>query len=124
MISVYFYLIIDLNKLLQEKCDNKTDNIWRRNHVGLTVGYNLFIHGGISETGKYLSDSFCLNYNTLKWFTVETKGNGPGKVAFHSGVVVYPLWKRSNNHFNLFRFPDTLVNSTRNSSVNLFITTR
>ena len=39
----------------------------RKNHVAELVGNHMFVHGGISEDGDYLNDSYLLGFHPIKW---------------------------------------------------------
>jgi hypothetical protein len=91
-----------------EKCYNKKDVPWRRNHIAECVGYHMLIHGGISEYGEFLADCYMLDLISYVWTRLEPKGSGykPIGVAHHSSSFVITSDKRQHSQFHIFKYPD------------------
>ena len=88
----------------------------RRNHVACLVGQQMFIHGGIDESGEYLDDSYLLSLgNNYKWVKPKIIKLGQNnifpKLAFHSCCLVVPSDIQNNPKFNIYKFPEFAVNS-------------
>ena len=78
----------------------------RRYHCAAMVGKHMLIQGGLSEKNSFLSDAAVLNMRAMKWKTVEIQGTGPGHIAFHSAVSVYPA-DSDTSALSLFRTPES-----------------
>ena len=79
----------------------------RRNHIAISVGNQMFIHGGIDEEGNYLSDCYLLNYNPFKWINVSISEDTPSPVlAYHKCCLVLPEDIRINPRLSIYRIPD------------------
>ena len=74
--------------------------VMRRYHSAAVVGKHMLVYGGLSEKNVFLGDCIVLNLESWKWKTVEIHGKGPGRLAFHSTVSVYPGF--SSESFDLF----------------------
>lgn len=79
----------------------------RRYHCAAVVGKHMLVHGGLSDKNSFLSDAAVLNMRAMKWKTVEIQGKGPGHIAFHSAVAVYPADIVNNSGLSLFRTPES-----------------
>lgn len=99
---------VDQNRVSIEKCYNKKDVKWRRNHIAGQVGYCMLIHGGIDDNGEFLSDSYILDIESLRWNELLAKEDHfkPFPVAYHSACVVLTSEKRTLNNFSIYKFPD------------------
>ena len=78
----------------------------RRNHIGCTIGNQMFIYGGIDEFDEYLNDCYILNYRPLQWNIpiIEKKVRMP-YLAYHSCCLVIPQDIRENPNFSIYNFP-------------------
>ena len=79
----------------------------RRYHCAAIVGKHMLVHGGLNEKNAFLNDAAVLNLKGMKWKTVEVQGAGPGYIAFHTAVAVYPPDVVSSPDLSLFRLPET-----------------
>ena len=88
----------------------------RRNHVAISVGNQMFVHGGIDENGNYLNDCYLLNYNPIKWLSCSIHENTLSPtLAFHKCCLVLPEMSRINPRLNIYRLPE---GGTKRSSIN------
>lgn len=64
----------------------------RKNHVCCQIGNQMIVHGGITEEGIYLSDTFSLNLETSKFMPLMVVDNGlmPER-AWHCSSVLAPI---------------------------------
>jgi hypothetical protein len=61
----------------------------RKNHVACLVGTEMFVHGGLSEEGEYLDDSYFLNLaGVMKWTKLNYQKQAPPRLAFHACCLV------------------------------------
>ena len=58
---------IDSNLIINTNLSTKSYLKLRKSHIALSVGNQMFVHGGISENNEYLNDIGLLSYNPLKW---------------------------------------------------------
>ncbi len=77
----------------------------RRNHIGVSIGNQMFIHGGIDEDDNYLKDCYLLNYSPLKWQNIITSEYIP-QLAFHKCCLVLPKSIRKNKYLNIYKIPE------------------
>ena len=78
---------------------------YRRNHISIFIGTNMFIHGGINENGKILNDSYILNINKLKWYKcIIDKNCFWPKLYGHACSLVVPLSNLCNPKFNIYSY--------------------
>jgi hypothetical protein len=50
------------------QCENYQKVLWRRNHIAISVGNCMIIHGGIDDDDiNYLNDIWYFDYEKLKW---------------------------------------------------------
>ena len=81
----------------------------RRNHISCMIGSHMFIHGGISEKGEYLNDSYILNLNPYRWSSLTfSKYSIPPTLAYHSCALVVPSDISNNPKFNIYKYPDNI----------------
>jgi hypothetical protein len=97
---------IDTHMLLHPKCENRRDVKWRRNHVAVVVGHQMFINGGIDEHDQYLYDSHLLDLKKHVWYKLKNKDKSP--VAFHAATLVITS-DRKLNEFSFFKFYNEIV---------------
>lgn len=85
--------------------------VMRRYHSAAIVGKHMVIYGGLSEKNAYLGDCMVLNLDSWKWKSVEIHGKGPGPIAFHAVISVFPGF--NNEQTRLFSSPpSTIPNSS------------
>jgi hypothetical protein len=85
--------------------------VMRRYHSAAIVGKHMVIYGGLSEKNVYLGDCMVLNLESWKWKSVEIHGKGPGPLAFHAAISVFPGF--NNEQTRLFSSePSTIPNSS------------
>lgn len=75
--------------------------VMRRYHSAAIVGKHMLIYGGLSEKNGFLGDLALLNLKNRRWKEVQTAGEGPGSVAFHAAVAIYPGF--NSEDYLLFR---------------------
>ncbi len=81
----------------------------RRNHISCMIGSHMFIHGGISDKGEYLSDSYILNLNPIRWSSLTfSKYTISPKLAYHSCSLVVSSDIRESQKFNIYHYPDNI----------------
>ena len=81
----------------------------RRNHISCMIGSHMFIHGGISDKGEYLNDSYILNLNPIRWSSlIFSKYTIHPKLAYHSCALVVSSDIRESIKFNIYHFPDNV----------------
>ena len=81
----------------------------RRNHISCMIGSHMFIHGGISEKGEYLSDSYLLNLNPYRWSSLTfSKYTIPPTLAYHSCALVVSSDISNNPKFNIYKYPENI----------------
>lgn len=82
------------------------------------------IYGGINSNGKLLEDLQILNVDVMHWLMpkVSFENAKPGKLAYFSMTVVYPLSIRNQSNFDIFHLPHTQDEhfNHRNSGIYLF----
>lgn len=78
----------------------------RRYHCAAMVGKHMLVQGGLSDKNSFLSDAAVLNMRSMKWKTLEMQGEGPGHIAFHTAVAVYPA-DLATSALSLFRTPES-----------------
>jgi hypothetical protein len=107
---------VDQNRVSIERCYNKSNVKWRRNHIAGQIGYCMLVHGGIDDTGEFLADSYTLDLESFRWNELIAKEDHfkPSPVAYHSACVVLTSEKRMLNNFSIYKFPD-LSKSPMNS---------
>lgn len=95
-------------KVSYERCYNKLNLRWRRNHIAEAIGTHMYIHGGIDENGDFLHDSFILDLESFRWNEVYPKETNfrPFSVAYHSSCLVVTSDKRNHSNFNIYKFPE------------------
>lgn len=54
-------------------CFTKSTLKLRKNHIAQVVGSIMLIHGGISEEGEYLNDTYMFSLTSLKWMPVSVQ---------------------------------------------------
>ena len=77
----------------------------RRNHISVSIGNQMFIHGGIDEDDNFLKDCYVLNYSPLKWQNINTSDYIP-QLAFHKCCLVLPKSIRKNKYLNIYKIPE------------------
>ena len=70
-----------------KKIINRKEVEWRRNHIAIAIGSIMFIHGGIDDNGKLMSDYWILDFTNYKWYKLETKGIPPPALAHHCCTI-------------------------------------
>ncbi len=81
----------------------------RRNHISCMIGSHMFIHGGISDKGEYLNDSYILNLNPIRWSSLTfSKYTIYPKLAYHSCSLVVSSDIRESQRFNIYHYPDNI----------------
>lgn len=75
--------------------------VMRRYHSAAIVGKHMLVYGGLSEKNGFLGDLVLLNMKNRRWKEVQAAGEGPGAVAFHAAVAVYPGF--NSEQYLLFR---------------------
>lgn len=95
-----------MNKFYSEKPNNKNDIYWRRNHVAVRVGTSMFVHGGIDENEKTLSDFIVYDLVRSYWMKLECKGEKSPAIAYHSAELVCEWDRESNLNFNIYKTPE------------------
>ena len=90
----------------------------RRNHIASSIGNQMFIHGGINESGKYLNDSYLLSYKPLKWNIpiINSKIELP-PMAYHSCCLVIPEKIRNSSKFNIYKSTDDIKDVNINDNI-------
>lgn len=70
-------------------CQNYKNVPWRRNHLGIGIGYTMLVFGGIDDDEKYLNDMWIFDIQKYKWSPLlfRSKLRIP-QIAFHSGCLV------------------------------------
>ena len=95
----------------------------RKNHVSELVGNHMFVHGGISDEGDYLNDSYLLTFSPIKWKKCEIKRglNDEDKSPYLSGhsccLVVSDEF--NNNKLNIYNIPLLKTGSKIQSRVSI-----
>ena len=64
--------------------------VMRRYHSASMVGKHMLVYGGLSEKNAVLGDLLVLSMENYHWNEVKATGEGPGPLAFHTSVAVYP----------------------------------
>ena len=112
--------VITYNPLDKKWVDLKCDGTileHRRYHSATIVGKHLLVYGGINSSEVYLSDIMVLTLgrannreskiNSFKWFKATSKGVKPGKLAFHTALLVLnPERHRAPVPIDLFNIPE------------------
>jgi hypothetical protein len=95
--------IFDINKeqFFYPQCENYRQVLWRRNHIAISIGFCMIIHGGIDDENNYLNDLWYFDYNKLKWSPLyyKTSINIPS-ISYHSCVLISQN-QNNNNNFNI-----------------------
>jgi hypothetical protein len=121
-----YTLLCDLEIFnLQEKSwssplvNTKTTLQLRRNHIAEIIGHHMIVHGGVSENGEYLNDTFLLSLNgSLKWTTCIINDDTPGPtLAGHSHCLVLPHDFKYNPRMHIYKYPELGVGRLQNSRV-------
>lgn len=109
-----YYIIIGTNSIIVEKCYNKGECEWRRNHVAQTIGKQMILFGGITESGSFADDINVLDMTTFRWTKIYAKGSRPGPIAFMAScLVIQPERKRINDeNFDIYKLPDVSTKSS------------
>jgi hypothetical protein len=105
----YFNITLVKSKFSVHVSTNRSNVKWRRNHVACCIGFYMFMHGGITETGGLLSDMWVLDLNKLKWLEVKANGANIGGLSNHSICVVINKEKLTGNNFNMFKNSDNIM---------------
>ena len=91
----------------------------RRNHIACLVGSQMFIHGGVDDTGEYLDDAYLLSLNTqFNWtkasiFSYVT----PPKLGYHSCCLVVPNEYIKSTKFSIYKFPEIYLSESINTQI-------
>ena len=103
------------------KCQNYKNVPWRRNHIGIGIGNNILIHGGINDNGDYLNDLWIFECFKFKWNTLSYKSliKIP-KIAFHSGVLVIKNQDiLYHNDLNIYKFPEGSISKSKGNKIKI-----
>ena len=81
----------------------------RKNHIAELVGNHMFVHGGISEDGEYLNDSYLLGFHPIKWTKCSIKRNVDDMdispyLSGHACCLVISD-EFNNNKLNIYNIP-------------------
>jgi hypothetical protein len=111
-----------MNKFYSEKPNNKNDIYWRRNHIAVRVGTSMFVHGGIDENNKFLSDFIVYDLIRSYWIKLECKGEKPPAIAYHSADLVCEWDPSTNVNFNIYKAPENkgIVKKIRIEGIYIF----
>ena len=100
--------ILDTEKLYWRQIDTSGVLVsMRRYHIAVVVGKHMLLHGGLNEKNAFMSDAAVLSLNKMKWKQVDIQGTGPGHIAFHCAVGVFPKGTSELPGFSLYRIPET-----------------
>ena len=103
------------------KCQNYKNVPWRRNHIGIGIGNNILIHGGINDNGDYLNDLWIFECFKFKWNHLSYKSliKIP-KIAFHSGVLVIKNQDiLYHNDLNIYKFPEGSISKSKGNKIKI-----
>ena len=94
----------------------------RRNHIAELINEQILIHGGITEKGEVLNDSYLLNLNPLKWYKVNINRMTPGPRLYgHTSSLVIPRQHLMNHKLSVYTYPDIEVVNCRIKQKGLYI---
>ena len=80
--------------------------LFRRNHIGCSIGNQMFIYGGIDEDNRYLNDYYILNYHPLKWSVpIINRTVDIPCLAYHSCCLVIQKEVRDHPKFSIYEIP-------------------
>ena len=88
---------------------------WRRNHIGVGVGYTMLIHGGIDDEGEYLNDIWIFDCTKNKWNSLNFRSfiKIPN-IAYHSAcLVVKSQIVLYHNDFNIYKYPEGIIGRSK-----------
>ena len=105
-------------KFTSDVCTNKTNVIWRKNHIAEIIGQFMLIYGGIDEEGVVLNDPWALDLYRMKW--IQTKfatGSYLPKLYYHSSGQVFAPSKKYHPKFSLFKIFNKLGNFNNSNIV-------
>ena len=103
------------------RCQNYKNVQWRRNHIGIGIGNNILIHGGINDNGDYLNDLWIFECFKFKWNHLSYKSliKIP-KIAFHSGVLVIKNQDiLYHNDLNIYKFPEGSISKSKGNKIKI-----
>ena len=115
--------IYDLKKEIYyyPKCHNYKIVQWRRNHIGIGIGNNILIHGGINDEGEFLDDLLLFECLKFKWTKLSYKSliKIP-KIAFHTGVLVIKNQDIIfHNDLNIYKFPEGSISKNKRNKIKI-----
>ena len=115
--------IYDLKKEIYyyPKCHNYKIVQWRRNHIGIGIGNNILIHGGINDEGEFLDDLLLFECLKFKWIKLSYKSliKIP-KIAFHTGVLVIKNQDIIfHNDLNIYKFPEGSISKNKRNKIKI-----
>ncbi len=100
------------------QCENYQKVLWRRNHIAISVGNCMIVHGGIDDDNNYLNDIWYFDYEKLKWSILyyKTLVNIPA-IAYHScALAIKNKNKLNNDEFNIYKFSDNFNEKKKKQS--------
>ena len=103
------------------KCHNYKIVQWRRNHIGIGIGNNILIHGGINDEGEFLDDLLLFECLKFKWIKLSYKSliKIP-KIAFHTGVLVIKNQDIIfHNDLNIYKFPEGSISKNKRNKIKI-----
>ena len=105
------------------QCENYQKVLWRRNHIAISVGNCMIIHGGIDDDNNYLNDIWYFDYNKLNWSVLyyKTLVNIPA-IAYHScALVIKNQNKLNNEEYNIYKISDNFYDKKKIQSKKTYI---
>ena len=88
---------------------------WRRNHIGMGVGYTMLIHGGIDDEGEYLNDIWLFDCIKYKWMNLNFRSYIKiPNIAYHSAcLVIKSQAVIYHNDFNIYKYPEGIIGRSK-----------
>jgi hypothetical protein len=105
------FIILVENVMKTDKCYNKNETLFRRNHIAEAVGAHMLVFGGTTDKGQFLNDVYNLNMDTLRWLKIPTKGSRPPPIASMCSALVIQPERLQGEVLQIYKLPEVNTKS-------------
>ena len=85
----------------------------RKNHVAVLVGKYMLVHGGRDDTDVTLNDFNYLNFESLKWHSVNVEDGVAPYLSHHTAISVFDFQTKVVDLFNITPKKEAAKNKVR-----------
>jgi len=71
----------------------------------------MLVHGGVNDSGKTLNETIFLEFNTLKWNKLDTRGTRSPYLSCHCSEFVLENEKFYNNNYHIYKGTNLIENT-------------